>query len=72
MGAILLIHSQIRKKPLCLNMLDIHVDVMFVTCLTKLLSWMGGVEWVRVDVIAFVCLFYYYLPYAKVTRSFRL
>ena len=42
-GEMLLSDSQISIRPLCLILLFTPLDAMFVTCLTKFLSWLVGV-----------------------------
>ena len=40
----LLSNSQISMRPLCSDLLFTPVDYIFVTCLTKCLSWIVGVQ----------------------------
>ena len=56
-GAMILSYSRICKRSSCLNMLFLPVDAMFVTCLTKCMSWLGEFRWVLNDFIAYVPFF---------------
>ena len=51
-GAMLFSDSQVSMRLLCLNMLFTPVDAMFVTCLKKFMSWLGGFGWIPNDLIA--------------------
>ena len=47
--------SQVSMSPLCLNMLFTLVDYIFMTCLTKRLSWVVGV-WLRACLGIYICI----------------